>query len=186
MTGNRKQETEGRKRSEKSCPSSAFSLLPSEIEAIEAEAAHYENASAAAIEALKIVQKNRGWVSDESLKAIAALLGMGPAELEGVATFYNLIYRRPVGETVIHYCNSVSCWMLGAEKVREHFCKRLGTELGETTKDGKFTLLPIVCLGACDHAPVVMVGESTYLDVDEEQVKRILEIENRRRETGGG
>ena len=161
-------------------------LMPSEIEAIKAEAEHYEDPAAASIEALKIVQKNRGWISDASLKAIAALLGMGAAELEGVATFYNLIYRRPVGETVIHYCNSASCWILGAEKVREHFCQRLGIELGETTADGKFTLLPIVCLGACDHAPVVMAGESTYLDVDEAQVDRILESVNRDRETDGG
>ena len=186
MTGNRQQQTEGRKQAEKSCSSPAFSLLPSEIEAIKAEAEHYEDSSAASIEALKIVQKNRGWISDESLKAIAALLGMGAAELEGVATFYNLIYRRPVGETVIHYCDSVSCWMLGADKVRKHFCKRLGIELGETTEDGKFTLLPIVCLGACDRAPVVMVGESTHFDVDEASVDRILASKNEDREVDDG
>ena len=100
---------------------------------------------------------------------------MSAAELDGVATFYNLIYRRPVGETVIHYCDSVSCWMLGAEKIRERFCKRLGVELGQTTEDGKHTVLPIVCLGACDHAPVVMVGESTHYDVDEQQVDKIVD-----------
>ncbi len=184
MIGNREQKTENREQEARL--SSVSCLLPAEIEAINAEVGHYEDSSAASIEALKIVQKSRGWIADESLKAIAALLGMGAAELEGVATFYNLIYRQPVGETVIHYCNSASCWMLGAEKVREHFCQRLGIELGETTKDGKFTLLPIVCLGACDHAPVVMVGEATHLDVDEEKVDRILESENRDRETDGG
>lgn len=179
MTENRKQKTGSRKQRDASCSAPVSSLLPSEIEAIRAEAGHYKDSSAASIEALKIVQKNRGWISNESLKAIAALLGMAPAELDGVATFYNLIYRRPVGENVIHYCNSASCWMLGAEKVREQFCERLGIELGETTKDGKFTLLPIVCLGACDHAPVVMIGESTHFDVDEAQVDRILESEMR-------
>ncbi len=175
MTEDRKQETENRKQRDASCLFPVSCLLPSEIEAIKAEAGHYETPSAASIEALKIVQKNRGWISDESLKEIAALLGMAPAELDGVATFYNLIYRRPVGDTVVHYCNSASCWMLGAEKVRERFCERLGIELGETTKDGEFTLLPIVCLGACDHAPVVMVGESIHHDVDEQQVDRILD-----------
>jgi len=152
-----------------------MNLSPAEIQAIRAEAAHYERPAAAAIEALKLVQAGRGWVSDENIKDIASLLGMSPAELDSVATFYNLIYRRPVGKKVIHYCNSVSCWMLGAEDVREHISRRLGIERGETTADGEHTLLPIVCLGACDRAPVLMVGDKTYFNVDRESVDGLLE-----------
>jgi len=152
-----------------------MNLSPAEIQAIHAEAAHYERPSAAAIEALKLVQAGRGWVSDENLRDIAGLLGMSPAELDSVATFYNLIYRRPVGKKVIHYCNSVSCWMLGAEDVREHISRRLGIEPGETTADGEYTLLPIVCLGACDKAPVLMVGDKTFFNVEPASLDGLLE-----------
>jgi NADH-quinone oxidoreductase subunit E len=91
-----------------------------------------------------------------------------------VATFYNLIYRQPVGKTVIHYCNSVTCWMLGAEQVRERLCRHLNVELGQMSADGEYTVLPIVCLGACDHAPVVMIGNELKQDITEEAVNEIL------------
>ncbi len=152
----------------------ATPLTELETAEIRAAADHYPDKSAASIEALKIVQRQRGWVSDESLKAVAELLEMSPADLDGVATFYNLIYRKPVGQKVIHYCDSVSCWMLGAENVREHLSRRLGIGLGETTPDGRYTLLPIVCLGACDHAPALMVGDELYGDLDEVGIDTIL------------
>ena len=135
---------------------------------------HYEDKTAVSIEALKIVQKHRRWVSDECLVAVAELLDISPAQLEAVATFYNLIYRQPVGKTVIHYCNSVTCWMLGSDQVRERLCRHLNVELGEMSADGEYTILPIVCLGACDHAPVVMVGDELRLDITEDAVNEIL------------
>ena len=149
-------------------------LSPAETLEINAEMHHYEDKTAVSIEALKIVQKYRRWVSDECLVAVAELLDISPAQLEGVATFYNLIYRQPVGKTVIHYCNSVTCWMLGAEKVRERLCRHLNVKLGEMSADGEYTVLPIVCLGACDHAPVVMVGNELRLDITEDAVNEIL------------
>ena len=135
---------------------------------------HYEDKTAVSIEALKIVQKHRRWVSDECLVAVAELLDISPAQLEGVATFYNLIYRQPVGKTVIHYCNSVSCWMLGSDQIRERLCQHLNVELGEMSADGEYTILPIVCLGACDHAPVVMVGDELRLDITDDAVNEIF------------
>ena len=149
-------------------------LSPAEIREINAEMGHYEDKTAVSIEALKIVQKHRRWVSDECLVAVAELLAISPAQLEGVATFYNLIYRQPVGNTVIHYCNSVTCWMLGAEQIRERLCRHLKVGLGEMSADGEYTILPIVCLGACDHAPVVMVGDELKLDITEDAVNEIL------------
>ena len=149
-------------------------LSPAEIQEINAESSHYEDKAAASIEALKIVQKHRRWVSDECLVAVAELLEISPAQLEGVATFYNLIYRQPVGKTVIHYCNSVTCWMLGAEQVHERLCRHLNVELGEMSADGEYTVLPIVCLGACDHAPVVMIGNELKQDITEDAVNEIL------------
>jgi NADH-quinone oxidoreductase subunit E len=150
------------------------SLSPAEIDEINAELKHYEDKSAVSIEALKIVQKHRGWVSDESLKAIADFLDISPAQLEGVATFYNLIYRRPVGKTVIHVCNSVSCWILGSDQLCERLCRRLNVKLGEMSEDGEYTILPIVCLGACDHAPAAMVNGEIRLDLTENIVHEIL------------
>ena len=149
-------------------------LSQAEIDEINREISHYDDKSAASIEALKIIQKYRRWVSDDSLKAVAELLEMSADELEGVATFYNLIYRKPVGNKVIHYCNSVSCWMLGSEQVCQRISKRLGIQEGQTTKDGEYTLLPIVCLGDCDHAPVMMVGEELHRDLDTKKIDALF------------
>jgi NADH-quinone oxidoreductase subunit E len=145
-----------------------------EIEEITAEITHYADKAAASIEALKTVQKYRQWVSDECLVAVAELLDISPAQLEAVATFYNLIYRQPVGKTVIHYCDSVSCWIMGSDQIKESLCRRLQVEPGQMSADGKYTVLPIVCLGACDHAPVMLVGDQLRLDVNDETVNEIL------------
>lgn len=145
-------------------------LSAGEIAEINGHIPCYEEKSAVSIEALKIVQKNRGWVSDETLCAVAAFLGMSPAQLEGVASFYNRIYRRPVGRTVIHYCDSVSCWLLGADDVRDRLCRHLGVGLAEMTGDGAYTVLPIMCLGACDQAPAVLIGDRLAVNVSADTI----------------
>ena len=142
---------------------------------IEAELPRYPTKQAVCIDALKIVQRHRGWVSDESIRDIAELLDMSRDDLDSVATFYNLIYRKPVGRHVILLCNSVSCWILGYERLRQRLREQLGIQLGETTSDGKFTLLPIVCLGTCDHAPALMIDNDLHRDLTPESVDRILE-----------
>jgi len=150
-------------------------LSEQERNEIAAELEKYPTKQAVSIDAMKIVQRHRGWVSDESIRDIAELLGMSPADLDGVATFYNLIYRKPVGRHVILICDSVSCWILGYETLRGHLTRKLGIELGQTTPDNRFTLLPAVCLGACDHAPVMMVDEDLHSDLDPEKIDRALE-----------
>ncbi|CAI8847704.1 NADH-quinone oxidoreductase subunit NuoE [Methylocaldum szegediense] len=149
-------------------------LSEHETAEILAAAEHYPDKSAASIEALKIVQKHRGWVPDDALKSVAGLLEMSPDELDSVATFYNLIFRKPVGKNVVLCCDSVSCWILGADRIRERLSERLGIGLGETTADGRYTLLPIVCLGACDRAPVLMVGEELWENMDESKIDELL------------
>lgn len=129
----------------------------------------------ACIEALQIVQRHHGWVSDDSLKNLAEFLDMTVEELDSVATFYNRIYRRPVGRHIILVCDSVSCWIMGFEHIRDYVVQRLGIELGETTPDGRFTLLPIQCLGACDQAPAIMIDDELYGNLNPEKVERILE-----------
>ncbi|MEW6296725.1 MAG: NADH-quinone oxidoreductase subunit NuoE, partial [Thermodesulfobacteriota bacterium] len=122
----------------------------------------------------KVVQAHRGWVSDESLRDVADLLDMTPDELDGVATFYNLVFRRPVGRHVILLCDSVSCWIMGYERVRARLKERLGIGFGETSADGRFTLLPVPCLGACDHAPAMMVGQDLHQDLDADTLDALL------------
>jgi NADH-quinone oxidoreductase subunit E len=146
-----------------------------ERQEIEAELPHYPDKRAACVEALKIVQRHHGWVSDERLKSLAVMLDMTPDELDGVATFYNLIYRKPVGRHVVLLCNSISCWIMGYEQMRAHMKARFGVDLGQTTADQRFTLLPIVCLGACDHAPAMMVDDDLHHDLTPEKVDDILE-----------
>ncbi|HUI52148.1 MAG TPA: NADH-quinone oxidoreductase subunit NuoE [Terriglobales bacterium] len=150
-------------------------LTTEEIHEIESEAARYPKREAVSIDALKIVQKHRGWVSDESLRDIAHHIGMSPTDLDSIATFYNLIYRRPVGRHVISVCDSVSCWILGCEQIREHLQQRLGVGLGETTTDNRFTLLPTVCLGCCDRAPALMVDGDLHTDLDPLKIDTELE-----------
>ncbi len=137
-------------------------LSAQEIDAIEAQIAHLPDRESAAIEALQIVQRARGWVSDDRLHATAQLLGMADAALDSIATFYNLIYRQPVGRHIVMLCDSVSCFVMDGDSLRRRVIEALGIELGQTTADGRFTLLPIVCLGACDRAPVMMVDDQLF------------------------
>ena len=141
------------------------SLTEIEIGEIEREIQHLPDRQSAALDALKIVQVHRGWISDNSLAAIAQLLGMSVDELDGIATFYNLIYRQPVGENVILFCDSVSCWLMDGEKVCKKLSEKLEIEFGQTSADNKYTLLPVTCLGDCDHAPAMMVGDELHHDL---------------------
>ncbi len=148
-------------------------LTEEEKKEIEEELKHFSHKQAACVEALKIVQRQRGWVSDE-LGGIAELLGMTAEELDAVATFYSFIFRRPVGKHSILICDSISCWVMGYDTVREHLKKRLGIVPGETSADGQFTLLPVSCLGACDHAPAMMIDDELYHDLTRESLDAVL------------
>ena len=149
-------------------------LTDEEKREIEADLVHYADKRAAGPAALKIVQRRRGWVSDEDLRDAAAFLDLTPDELDGVATFYNMIYRQPVGRHVILLCDSVSCWITGSDRLRERLESRLGVGFGQTTPDGRFTLLPTACLGACDRAPAVMIDEDLHGNLDETKIDEIL------------
>ncbi|HJT21794.1 MAG TPA: NADH-quinone oxidoreductase subunit NuoE [Nitrospira sp.] len=135
----------------------------------------YPEKRAAAIDALKIVQSRRGWISDESLADVAGVLDMTPAEVESVATFYNLIFRKPVGRHVAFVCDSISCWIMGYERVRDQLKDRYDVDMGQTTKDGRLTVLPIACLGHCEKAPAMMIDADVYGQVTPEKIESIVE-----------
>jgi len=150
-------------------------LEPDEREELVQLTHRYRDRRAACIEALKLVQRRHRWVSDERLAELAELLGMTREELDGVATFYNLVFRRPVGRHVILICDSVSCWIAGHDALLGHLERRLGISPGGTTPDERFTLLPIVCLGHCDHAPAMMIDADLHGDVDPARIDSLLE-----------
>jgi len=152
-----------------------FSLSEAERAAIEHELQHYEDSRAVSIEALKIVQQARGWVSDGAIAAIGELLGIPASDVEGVATFYSQIFRQPVGRHIIRVCDSMVCYIAGHESVLASIQQQLGISLGETTGDERFTLLPVCCLGNCDKAPTLMIDEQTFSDVQPDGVARLLE-----------
>jgi NADH-quinone oxidoreductase subunit E len=157
--------------------STAETLSLAEREAIAGLVAREPVPRAACINALRLLQKGRRYISDAILGEIAAELGMSAAELDEVATFYNLIFRRKVGEQVILLCSSVTCWMLGQPALAAHLRASLGIQPGETTADGKVTLLPIVCLGHCDHAPAMLLGEALHGDLDTAKLDALLCLE---------
>jgi NADH-quinone oxidoreductase subunit E len=146
-----------------------------EIEEIQEEIRQYPYPAVACIDALKIVQKHRGWISDESVKDIAAMLEMSAEEVDGVATFYTRIYRKPVGKNIILLCDSMSCLVMGYESLYDHISKKLGIAFGETTPDDRFTLLPNSCLGDCDNAPAMMINNDHYHNLTIEKIDELLE-----------
>ncbi|WP_313026022.1 NADH-quinone oxidoreductase subunit NuoE [Pseudomonas lopnurensis] len=152
-----------------------FVLSDAERSAIEHEMHHYEDPRAASIEALKIVQKARGWVPDGAAEAIGAILGIPASDIEGVATFYSQIFRQPVGRHVIRVCDSMTCFIGGHESVLGAIERQLGIAPGQTTTDGRFTLIPMCCLGNCDKAPALMIDDDTFGDVHADGVAALLE-----------
>jgi NADH-quinone oxidoreductase subunit E len=161
----------------KTSPGKAAQFVLSDVERheIEHELEHYPDGRAASIGALKVVQKHRGWVPDAAIAPVAAMIGISAAELDGVATFYSLIFRAPVGRHVIKVCDSISCFLTGYDEVKAGLEQQLGIKYGQTTADGRFTLLPICCLGACDLGATLMIDDDLHGKVTPQGLAQILE-----------
>jgi NADH-quinone oxidoreductase subunit E len=136
---------------------------------------HYPDKRGAAIDALLLVQRRRGWISDDTLREIAQFLEITTEDLDSIATFYNLVFRKPVGRHVAFMCDSISCWIKGCEQVRERMKTLYDVDLGQTTADGRLTVLPIACLGQCERAPALMVDQDIYGDVTPDKIEQIVE-----------
>jgi NADH-quinone oxidoreductase subunit E len=150
-------------------------LTDLEKEEILEEIKLYPKPSSACIDALKIVQSHRGWISDEAVRDIAVFLEMSPEEVDGVATFYSRIYRKPVGRNVILLCDSISCMIMENGALLDYLTAKLAIAFGETTPDRRFTMLPISCLGDCDHAPAMMINNDHYNMISTNKLDEILE-----------
>jgi len=149
-------------------------LSDKEKEEIQKEIKLYPYPGAACIDALKIVQHHRGWISDDAVGDIASELDMTVDEVDSVATFYTRIYRKPVGRNIILLCDGTSCMIMGYESIYEYISKQLNLKFGETTDDRRFTLLPITCMGDCDHAPVLMINDDHYNNLNFDKIDEIL------------
>jgi NADH-quinone oxidoreductase E subunit len=135
----------------------------------------YPTKMAALLPALWIVQRERGWVSQDAMAEVADVLGLTPAYVKGVVTFYTMYHQHPVGKYFIQVCTTSPCNVCGAEGVVEAFLKHTGcAELGATSDDGRFTVIEVECLGACGFATPVMINEEFLESVTPDKVPTIL------------
>jgi NADH-quinone oxidoreductase subunit E len=139
-----------------------FALTTEREKKLEEILARYPNTMAATIPALHLCQEQNGWVSEEVMEWVAARLDVSPAHVKGVATFYTLFNKQPVGRHQVWVCRTLSCALNGADGILRHCEKRLGVHAGETTADGKVTLRTAECLAACGNAPMIQVDRDYH------------------------
>jgi NADH-quinone oxidoreductase subunit E len=134
----------------------------------------YPDQRAALLPALWLAQREFGYVSQEAMDYVAGLLGLSPAYVYGVSTFYSMYYKQPMGRHLIQVCTNISCALMGAEHVVAYLSQKLGIKAGGTTPDGKFSLVCVECLGACGGAPMMQVNDTYYENLTREKIDQIL------------
>lgn len=150
-------------------------LLDPLRESLVRQIAQAEHPREKAIDVMCEIQNHYGHMSDEAMNEAAELLGMTPLELEELATFYNFIFREPVGRYVIQLCDSAMCLINEYQTIRDHLCARLQVGMGETSADGLFTLLPACCIGYCDRAPAMLINRKVYGYLTKQRIDEILD-----------
>ncbi|MFP5259494.1 MAG: NADH-quinone oxidoreductase subunit NuoE [Acidobacteriota bacterium] len=152
--------------------------MPSLPEALDADltrlVASVARPREAAVDVMYALQRHYGYLCDEAMHRAADLLGMTTLELESLATFYDYLYRRPVGRYVIHVCDSVICWMFHQDSIFDYLCRTLGVAPGDTTEDGLFTVLPAACIGNCHNAPTMLINGRFYDRLTPERIDAVL------------
>ncbi|MEJ2149969.1 MAG: NADH-quinone oxidoreductase subunit NuoE [Chloroflexota bacterium] len=142
---------------------------------VEHHLAKYPDKRSAIMPLLFIAQEEYGHITDEAMQEVADLLDLDITHVRGIVGFYTMYYDRPIGRHLLYICTDLPCALRGAEEFSEHVCQRLGIEPGETTEDGIFTVENVMCIGACDRAPVMQVNFQFHENLDFEQVDRLLE-----------
>ncbi|RYZ97468.1 MAG: NADH-quinone oxidoreductase subunit NuoE [Proteobacteria bacterium] len=135
----------------------------------------YPNKAALLLPALHAAQAERGWISDTTMEEISAYLSVPKTRVKEVVTFYHMFHTKPVGKFNLQFCNNIACWLRGSEELIHHAEKKCGISLGETTKDGRFTISEVECLGSCGTAPVCQVNEDYHENLDAKSIDRLLE-----------
>jgi len=154
---------------------SGATLSESVLQKIEAETRKYPTRRAAVKSALRYAQAEHGWINEDVVSAVAEVLDLERIEVFEVATFYDMFYTRPVGRFPVRVCTNVSCLLRGADGILDGLCDRLGVKAGESTTDGRFTVFPAECLGACGGAPMMLVGDDYHENLSLENLDVILE-----------
>lgn len=153
----------------------ALAFSPQALQTIETLRTRYPTAQSACIPVLHLAQAEFGHLSDEALELVATTLGLPPAHVFGVVTFYTMFHRHPVGKNTLMVCTNASCMLTGAYEVLEHIEKTLGVKRGETTADGMFTIVEEECLAACADAPAVICGAKYFLRLDANKADAMLD-----------
>jgi NADH-quinone oxidoreductase subunit E len=150
--------------------------LPKQLTAeFDALVARYPEKKAGLIPALHRCQEELGgWLSPQVLEDVAAYFGLEPVEVYGVASFYPMFRLRPVGQHFVSVCHNISCELRGATEILQHVCRLTGAQPYGTSADGKFTVWPVECQGACANAPMIDVDGTYHEDLTREKVERIL------------
>jgi NADH-quinone oxidoreductase subunit E len=144
------------------------------LQRIDAVIRRYPQKQAALLPVLQIIQREEGLISPEAVDWAAAKLGVSRVRIMEVLSFYTMLRRKPAGRYVIQVCRNISCYLTGGEDILRHLETRLGIKAGETTADGKFTLLTAECLGNCDHAPCLMINDDDYGPVTPDLIDGVL------------
>ena len=152
-----------------------YRLSQAVMDKVDKEAAKYPSRRAAVKSALRYCQEEVGWVSNGVVTAVATHLGLEPIEVYEVATFYDMFYTEPGGRHRIRVCTNVSCMLRGAEAVVSHLKEQLGIKVGETSPDGRITLLEAECLGACGGAPMLVCGNPYFENLTTDKLDSLLD-----------
>jgi NADH-quinone oxidoreductase subunit E len=136
--------------------------------------ARYPNRRSALLPVLHLVQRERGFIGPDDEILVAGLCGLRPVEMREVLTFYTMFRLKPAGRHLLQVCTNLSCAIRGGDRILDHLRRTLGLELGQTTPDGRFTLVEVECLGACDKGPCLMVGEKLHERLTTEAVDKLL------------
>ena len=135
----------------------------------------YPNPQSALLPALYLAQQDHGgWLPEQAFDEVAEVMGLPPTQVAAAAAFYTMLNKKPVGRHLIQVCTNISCSLLGAEHLLSYISRKLGIDVGETTGDGKFTLLEVECLGSCGTAPMMQVDDLYHENLTEEKVDQIL------------
>ena len=151
-------------------------MLPDELrDKLQHDISQVEFPREKVVDVLYALQNHYGYLCDEAMVDASWLLGMTLLELEQLATFYDFLYRRPVGRHILHVCDGVVCWMYHQYSILDHLCRKLGVGPGQTTEDGLFTVLPAGCVGNCHQAPAMLVNGRFYGELTPEKIDSILD-----------
>ena len=135
----------------------------------------YPDKLSALLPVLHLAQKEFGWISKETMQFVADLLEIPVMQVYETATFYTMYNKKPVGKHHVQVCTNISCSLMGSDHIVDYLSKKLNIKAGETTPDENFTLTEVECLGACGTAPVMMIGDDYYENLDEKKIDEILD-----------